>query len=257
MQLDQFYTSSIIVDKIINKYIPKDKFFVDPCIGTGSFLPIYKDKDCLLIDIDPKINLEGVLKANFLELDMNQFNLPNPKDTIVITNPPFGHACNLAIKFFNKCATFANEIRFIVPKSFRKKSIQNRLNSHFHLKRDIDLPKNSFVFEDNEYNVPCCFQTWVFKKKRRTKEIKLSSEYFSFTEKESADVAIRRVGGKAGQVLEGLDHSKSSTYFIKIKNKYRNKLNKLAIIEDRDNTAGVRSISKAELIKAMEEIINE
>ena len=70
-----------------------------------------------------------------------------------------------------------------------------------------------------------------------------------------ADFSVRRVGGQAGRVLEGTDYSLSSTYFI------RSLINErelrrafyaidLAVV---DHTAGVRSISKRELVALVSE----
>ena len=46
-------------------------------------------------------------------------------------NPPFGKNCSLAIKFFNKAAEFADLIAFIIPRTFKRISIQNKLNLNF------------------------------------------------------------------------------------------------------------------------------
>jgi len=251
-KLDQFYTKSSIVKDIINKDIPKGKFFVDPCIGTGAFLPIYEGHRGLFMDIDPKID---VIIQNFLTASMDDYNLPTKEKVIVITNPPFGFACSLAVKFFNKSATFADEIRFIVPKTFRKMSIQNRLNLNYYLISDVTLPKNSFIFRGESYDVPCCYQTWVYKPIKRKKISKFISKYFSFTTKDKANIAIRRVGGRAGKVLEGLDYSITSTYFLNMSKEYRDKLKYLKPSDMKNNTAGVRSVSKTELIKSIEEIL--
>ena len=252
-ELDQFYTNDQVVENIINKDIPEGRYFVDPCIGTGAFLPIYEGQLSLLMDIDPKIN--GVITQDFLTASMSDYNLPTKDQVIVITNPPFGFGASLAVKFFNKCTEFANEIRFIIPRTFRKQSVHNKLNLNYHLVSDVTLPKNSFIFKGEAYDVPCCYQTWVYKPIKRKKIVKLTSKYFIFTTKDKANIAIRRAGGKAGKVLEGLEHSKSSTYFIALPQKYLKKIQQLEPSKDVNNTAGVKSISKSELITNIEKLL--
>ena len=102
--------------------------------------------------------------------------------------------------------------------------------------------------------MPCCLSIWVKTTEEQLYNSKKNSSLFIFTTKENADLAVRRVGGKTGKVLEGLEHSESTTYFIKILKDYEKvylafKSITLDII---NNTAGVRSISKPELISLVE-----
>ena len=66
-------------------------------------------------------------------------DLSEKSPRITITNPPFGRNHSLSIPFFNKCADISNYIGFIIPKSWRKWSILNRLDRRFHLIHDEDL----------------------------------------------------------------------------------------------------------------------
>jgi hypothetical protein len=79
----------------------------------------------------------------------------------VIGNPPFGKNASKAVRFFNQAALFARIIAFIVPRSFEKESIINRLNQNFHLIHVSQLPRNSFSFENIVVDVPCSFCVWV------------------------------------------------------------------------------------------------
>lgn len=47
------------------------------------------------------------------------------------------------------------------PKTFRRYSIQKNINSKAKLVFDKTLESNSFLVNDREYNVNCCFQIWV------------------------------------------------------------------------------------------------
>ena len=86
-------------------------------------------------------------------------------------------------------------------------------------------------------------------------EFAIDNPWFEFTTPDRADFSVRRVGGQAGKVLEGTDYSLSSTYFIRAKIDER-ELRKafyaidLAVV---DHTAGVRSISKRELVALVSE----
>jgi len=72
---------------------------------------------------------------------MNFFDfIPENKKYIVIGNPPFGKNSSLVINFFNKSAEFADVITFILPKTFKRVSIQNKLNLNFILIYNEDIP---------------------------------------------------------------------------------------------------------------------
>lgn len=109
----------------------------------------------------------------------------------------------MTIQFFNHAAKFANTIAFILPRSFRKISIKNKLDLSFWLTKEIEVQKNSFLLQGQEYDVPCIFQVWKKRKEKREKIIfPMRSEYFSFVKtKEDADFRIQRVGGNAGKAF--------------------------------------------------------
>lgn len=247
--LDQFYTKPKIAKYCFDKaieIIQKEGItftkYLEPSAGTGSFytmLPANK----LGIDLDPKIN--EVIKADFLTYsDLTDIYF-------TIGNPPFGKNSNLAIKFFNKCATVSIAIGFIVPKTFKKNSVKSKLDPYFHLIFEQDLPTNSFEFKGSDKGVPCVFQIWIKKSEKRNNIDKLFTDDFCFVkDREGADFAFQRVGVNAGKIKD-IDSliSSSSHYFIKMK-----KENVRKILEDVDwntvkhNTAGNPSISKQELI---------
>ena len=95
-----------------------------------------------------------------------------------------------------KCDT----ISFILPKSFKKESIKNKIPLNYHCLFEKDLPINSFITKDNEnYNVPCVFQIWIKKNTNRIKLQKLQPNQFKFVKKiDNHDFSVRRVGGTSG-----------------------------------------------------------
>jgi len=256
-KLDQFYTNTKISQACMyaleKDYNLEEYFLFEPSAGTGSFSDLFH-ANSLAVDLDPK--KDYIQKNDFLKLDNSLF-----KDNKVFTigNPPFGKNSSLAIKFFNKAAEFSKYIAFIVPKTFKKVSLTNKLDLNFELIAEHELPLNSFVFEENEYSVPCVFQIWKKSDVQREKvSTDSSSDYFEFTSREYADFAIRRVGGLAGKVIKNFETYKdSSHYFIK------SKVNKTSLIKTLTNSyaelqslarnsAGNPSLSKYELAHTLE-----
>lgn len=174
-------------------------------------------------------------------------------------NPPFGQQNSLAIDFFNESANFCHTIAFILPLSFKKDSIQNRLNLEFHLIDEIILGDCEFLLKNEDViNVPCVFQVWSKKsEKRQPVKLKTVSTLFDFVDKSKADFRIQRVGGNAGKASFDLTKSPSSNYFIKNKTDLSNEefvdlVNQLKF-PTIEFTVGPKSLSKGELIAIIEE----
>lgn len=156
-QLDQFYTNDDVSEKcldILQKYINYNDYdcVLEPSAGTGSFykkLPIEKR---IGLDVEPKC--KGIEKINYFD-----YNYIYGKSYLVVGNPPFGKKSSLAVMFFNKSAEFADCIAFIIPRTFKRASIQNQLNLNFTLIYNEDLPLNPCCFSP-KMNAKCCFQIW-------------------------------------------------------------------------------------------------
>lgn len=254
---DRFYTNEQEAERLLyfvkNRLVEFD-FIIEPCVGDGALVRALEsalvspnlvlfEKNPTEAEFDYSLNIGDVLKRDFSGFE----------NTCIVMNPPFGKNANKAIEFFNHFASFSGigAIFAILPKTFRKNSVHNRLNKFFHLENDFDY-KSHFLFENKEIDVPCCFQVWERRDVPRTTKNRTTSEFIEFTTKECADIAVRRAGGKAGQILDGLDHSKSSTYFIKLLRP--DSLSRIQSInlDVAGNTVGVKSISKHELITLIE-----
>lgn len=256
-QLDQFYTNTNVSENCMKvlkeEFALNDFFLLEPSAGTGAFSDLFH-ANSLALDLDPK--REYIIKKDFLKINKSTFE---NKKVFTIGNPPFGKNSSTAIKFFNKAAEFSEYIAFIVPKTFKKVSVTNKLDLHFELLLEHELPLNSFIFEDNEYSVPCVFQVWKKSEHKREKvSTSSSSSLFEFTTRDSADFAVRLVGGLAGKVIKDFSEYKdSSHYFIKSKIK-KNSLIQILIdsyaeLQDMaKNSAGNPSLSKFELVNALE-----
>ncbi len=242
-ELDKYYTKPSIAEMCYNSVKHLAGAWVEPSAGDGVFLDLLPNGS-IGYDISPES--ENVVKKDWFTVGSINGS--------VIGNPPFGKNSSLAVKFFNHAADLHSPyICFILPRTFRKDSIQNRLDPHYHIILDIDIPPDSFLLDGESYDVPCCFQVWERRDSKRRKE-RQDNFLFEVVNEGHYDFLVRRVGGRAGQIVES--GASSSTY--KIKSKIDVELLKALFhdsLEDikkvRDNTAGVRSISGKELFKIL------
>ena len=264
--IDKYYTKPTIVDKCINlaiehlKIINED-FIIEPSAGNGSFINEIKNitSNYIFYDLEPEHS--EIIKQDYLLFDYPT-NIQNNYNKIhVIGNPPFGRQSSLAIQFIKKSCQFCDSISFILPKSFKKESMQKSFPINYHLIVQYDIPDNSFLVDNKEHNVPCVFQIWEKKDFNRIIPPKLTPSNYSFVKKnEEPDFAFRRVGVNAGHISKDvLDKSEQSHYFIKFDEKISDELySQLSTIpfDCKNNTVGPKSISKQELIKEINVFIN-
>lgn len=257
-KLDRFYTPDSTVSQCL-KLLDLNKYdcIIEPSAGTGNFCKFLPNVKAY--DIAPAT--ENIIKADWLKLDKTEFN--QYKNILVCGNPPFGEQSKLAIDFFNESAKFANVIAFILPLSFKKDSIQNRLSLNFSLTNELILPNCSFYLRNQEeIKVPCVFQIWEKTSVPRKKvKLKTTTSLFDFVDKEKADFRIQRVGGNAGKASFDLTKSPSSNYFIKNNTNlsnidFVNLINSLSF-PTISYTVGPKSLSKGELIAIIEENFEE
>ncbi len=258
--MDRFYThkgiAAYYVSRLLARRMPEGAVFLEPAAGDGAFYNSLVEAGCDVTALDIAPACSGVLHHDFFEFDTNILRSNGP--VVTIGNPPFGKISSEAIKFFNHAAECSEIIAFILPRTFRKLSIQKQLNKYFHLVLDENLPKDAFLKDGVVHDVPCCWQIWSKKKYPRIDPVPPDvSHLIDYATPSNADFSLRRVGGRAGAVLDGTDYSPSSTYFIKeIRHGVRNILAAIDWSGVRDNTAGVRSISKTEVAFALSEAMN-
>lgn len=249
--MDEFFTKSDIVEYCLSKLnLNVYNLIVEPSAGDGAFVRelVKTTPQKLYFDINPQH--AAIQKQDFLE--WNQWPLIN--DILVVGNPPFGKNANLAIKFFNHASRFASTIAFILPRTFNKKSVHNKLNLNFHLVHTEVLPKDSFLYKGKSYDVPCCFQIWVKENHVRGKDKIEPLKNFKYTIREDAEFAIRRVGFYAGRVVLNNPHTvnQNTHYYLKILKKELSKEIVFESLQKYDfsfvhETVGSRSLSKLEL----------
>ena len=257
--IDKYYTKDIVVELCLNlvkKHIQinADDLIIEPSAGNGSFITGIKalTSNFKFYDLEPE-NAE-IIKQDYLLYDYDTIKSSIIGKIHIIGNPPFGRQSSLAIKFIKKSCEFCSSVSFILPKSFKKDSLKKSFPLDFHLICEIDLPDKSFLVDGVEHNVPCIFQIWERKTYNRALIEKLEPLNFMFVEKtENPDISFRRVGVNAGVIDIKFDEkSIQSHYFIKFTNgkTINDNIKKLSTITyDINNTVGPRSISKQELIK--------
>jgi hypothetical protein len=181
---------------------------------------------------------------------------------LVVGNPPFGRQSSLAKSFIKKSATFASAIAFILPKSFTKPSMYHAFDPTFHLIYTEDLPKDSFLVNDQPYDVPCVFQIWEKRQGLRQKEQKIEPVGFEYVKAtDSYDMACRRVGVYAGRCFPPIEkgYSVQSHYFIRFTTKKEIDMEHIiAQMNDHtfpSNTVGPRSLSKSEINRVLNEML--
>ena len=265
--LDQFFTKPTEAKRLYD--ICKEKLdldsydiFLEPSVGANSFGCLFPAQKAVLMDIEPqkkvfkydvklnsfstvdrtkKASKFNIIQMDFLSLgaSINGLMLFSQKKIIAIGNPPFGKNCSLALRFFNICATFCETICFIVPRTFKRISIQNQLDLSFHLDFNEDLPYSTSdcVFEP-PMGAKCCFQIWNKKGHKRNKitlvkehpdweflamgpkEIRKGCEHPQPTPPKNADFAMKAYGSNCGEIVTKDLHElrPKSWHWIKCKN---------------------------------------
>lgn len=269
--LDKFYTipsySKKCIDKVFELY-DENKFdlIVEPSAGNGSFFNQIENENKIAIDISP--DNHNIVKMDFY--DYKPSTILNK--ILVIGNPPFGKVSSSAVKFFNHSAEWANVIAFIIPRTFRRPSIQNKLNKMFHLIYDEDTPLKPCCFTP-KMMVKCCFQIWERKNYERI-IIDLPTTHIDWvflpfgpldnngqpTPPNGADFAIRAYGGKIGEIKQrNLNELRpKSWHWISSKIKKEILIDRFMNLDYSDslNTARQNSMGRGELVRLYNNFIN-
>jgi N6-adenosine-specific RNA methylase IME4 len=237
----------ITTAKIAELHIQFD-CWLEPAAGDGAFLDLLPPEDRLGIDVEPS-DVEGVIQQDFLSYNDFGFRVYG-----TIGNPPFGKNSNMAIRFFNYCARISSFIAFILPRTFKKDSVINKLDENFHLEYEELLPDNSFEVDGRDKSVPTVFQIWVRKPyPRGPVEILDDHEDLEFLPPErsaEADILFQRIGVGAGTIkYDPAEHSSESHFLLKCSENAEAILQTINWNAVKHNTAGNPSISKSDLLK--------
>jgi predicted RNA methylase len=250
---EQYYTprdlaSSLVskVERLVSDF--SSRIVLEPAGGPGAFVEAAKAfgaKKVLSVDIEPKHS--DVSKGNYLESSMKF------KDAITISNPPFGRNNSLSIPFFNRAADHSEYIAFIVPRSWRKWSVINRLDRRFHLIHDeelsIDYVDDSHTLISHKNNLKTCFQIWQRQETLR-EIVKVEDKGFVTKVKpEEADVALTVFGFSCGKVNTEFERKANTTrMFLKLNHpKALNALQTVNFQRFSKNTAYTEALSFQEI----------
>jgi len=250
---EQYYTPKPLalelvaqIEKVLGPLAGKT--FLEPAGGTGAFIEAVQAigvTRVISFDIEPLHELVTV--GDFLAQEIKESNL------ITISNPPFGRNNSLSIPFFNHAAKVSDAICFIVPRSWRKWSVTNRLDLGFELALDLDI-EIDYVDADgtplsNKNHLATCFQIW--------KKANVSRSLVRVTDKgiiekvspEQADVSLTIFGYGCGKVKTEFEPIANTTQmFLKLKHPQA-----LAALESVDyskffkNTAYTEALSLPEI----------
>lgn len=201
---EQFYTPIELAQELVQEVVKvvgpiSNRTVLEPAGGTGSFIEaavLNGAKKIISFDIEPLHPL--VIGGSFLDQTISETGV------ITISNPPFGRNNALSIPFFNHAAQISEAICFIVPRSWRKWSVTNRLDLNFELALDKDLDID-YVDADGSListksRLATCFQIW---KKTTTPRTPIRIKDMGIVEKvlpESADVSLTVFGYGCGRV---------------------------------------------------------
>lgn len=262
-RLDKYYFDHDLGEEqvvTIIKENPKAEVFIEPAGGDGAFSnPLHrllgKEKRCIAIDIKPEAS--NIIKYNFFIFPWKKYFLPGPGKVVSVVSAPFGRNNKLATKFFNNCAKRSDTIYFVCSRVFKKPHIHKRLNEYFHLERSEDLPETAFIVDGEPCKLRCCIQKWVRKDVKREVVIKRKSKYFDFVKKhEPCNFIICYTGAKTGKIVST---AYKKVYRLKFKPKYEHMVNYITnnidLDEAANNTIGIKSVTKYEIVKEIEHII--
>ncbi len=218
---EQFYTPPSLAKELlaeVQKLVPDlaQRTMIEPAGGTGAFIKAAKKlgiESIISFDIEPKY--KEVSLGNFLETEIKA------KQAVTISNPPFGRNNSLSIPFFNKAAEHSDYICFIVPRSWRKWSVINRLDQRFHLIADLDLQIDYVDDQDdqisNKNRLATCFQIWQKRKTQRPIVTVVDNQFIKKVKPQEADVSLTIFGYGCGRLKTEFKREPNSTQmFLKL-----------------------------------------
>ena len=225
---EQYYTIPSVAGFCVEKmrpFVKDDSVILEPCGGKGDFIKEIKKagfkNKIVSCDIEPKA--PKIVKSNFIESCdfIREAGFVTQQDYVTITNPPFGRANSLSVKFFNGAAIFSRMIGFIIPKAWKKWTIINRLDDNFHLVEEYEMPDVCFYSEEKgEYenkNLNTLFQIWERRDYKRKKIEVPDHKLIKRTDHNDADFVLVTFGWETGKVKREFEKKPNTCYnFFKI-----------------------------------------
>ncbi len=163
---DQFFTPTevakhcyeVLCEKLNSLGVDVSEYtYIEPSAGDGSFLKVLPINKVVALDIEPRA--EGIQQNDYLswsptDADGNKF--------IVIGNPPFGLRGNLALRFINHSASFADFVAFILPPLFESdgKGVPRKRIKDYNLIHSEKLDAKFYDPTKKDIKINVIFQIW-------------------------------------------------------------------------------------------------
>jgi predicted RNA methylase len=214
--LEQYYTPDGVALALTRFFIDivgadPTAEWIEPAAGAGAFVRAARTlgvRTITALDIAPRG--DGIAQADFLDEHVGV------TARACITNPPFGRNHSLSVPFFNKLARSCDVIGFIVPRSWRKWSVVNRLDPNFVKIADWDLTV-SYVDQHGAALTTSTLLNTVFQVWARSDALRPKLPHpapprvLVRATPEAADVAITQFGRGCGSVRTIFDRRPNTT----------------------------------------------
>jgi hypothetical protein len=210
---DAYFTSPFSAAWCINhlkerEWLTEETTTLEPAVGAGALADV--PGNVIATDITDH-GYPGTVIEDYL-------TAPQRNVDLVLTNPPFGRMSSTAVRFFNKAALDADRIAFIVPATFRKASVIDKLHPYFWCVFNEDLPDQLFTLPDgSKRKVRTIFQMWERRLQPRVpirKQVDYKRYFIRIPKPTPDSYSFRTQGASAGRILPGNDYSPASTAFL-------------------------------------------
>jgi hypothetical protein len=261
VEADQFFTRPEVADNFASwikghEFMSSATRIIEPATGSKDLANHFDNIE--MYDLFPQS--PDITAQDFLTSDMGY-----KEGTVVVMNPPYGKSSDLAIKFFNKAASISDHIAMIVPRTFRRTSVQKQLDMTWHLVDEYVLPNNSFYLPAEDkmrpYNVPAVAQIWERREEvRHMPDERTTTPHFQFlkpSDVSQATFAIRKKGRRAGQVVKPDQvPNPNSFFYINGDDKALSAFLRVDWKELGNDVMGARNLSQTDIIQAVEQQYN-
>lgn len=258
---EQYYTPIETAESIVSRLVQTrpellKRTWIEPAGGTGNFIEALKRfgvSEVISYDIEP--HHPTVIRGSFLDQS------PLVNNAVAIGNPPFGRNNALSVPFFNHCSKFSEYICFIVPKSWRKWSVLNRLALNFHLIDDYELSINYVDVDGKQLSsksvLRTIVQTWERRDVNRPLMLVEDRGLIVRATPDTADVSLTIFGFSCGTVKTTFDRVPNTTQmFLKLGHpKALEALNSVDFSRFYNNTAYTEALSLHEINYLLNEYV--
>lgn len=211
---EQYYTPGNLASELVSvvaRLVPDfaSRTVLEPAGGTGAFVDAATALGAKVVSFDIEPLHVSVQRFDFLEAELRLSN------AVTISNPPFGRNNSLSIPFFNRAADHSEYIAFIVPRSWRKWSVINRLDPRFHLISDQDIVVDYVDASGKRLSekkiLATCFQVYQRRDSLRPKVVVADMGLVKKVSPDEADVALTIFGFSCGAVTTDFERVKNTT----------------------------------------------